>query len=423
MRTEKLRLDQAPPLAIPATFFLLAPASLAAAGLLLIGHGGSLLVSGWVPGTIALVHLGTLGFLGSVMLGALYQMIPVVAGTPVPQVRLAYPTLALLLLGTVAFAGGLLTSAPWAVTVARLALLSALLLFAAPVGLALFRSSSEKETSWGMRLAVLCLILVGSAGLLMAGGHVDGVFPGPRRPWIQAHMGLGLLGWVGGLITAISWQVVPMFYLCRPVPTWGRRAVLGLVAFGALTPPIGLALGAGGTVAAALAAPAAAGAWLVHPVLIWRTIGTRTRKRPDPSLRAWQAGVLVAPLVALVALTAQLSAAPRWDLLLVWLAIWGWAGVIMHGMLTRIVPFLVWYHRWSPLVGKVRVPSMKSLLPTKLAQAGLIVHGLSVLAGVVAILSGWSPLARVTGGLVVATAAILLAELVLTLRPREAAAL
>jgi len=418
VHTEKLRLDQAPPLAVPVSFFLAAPVSVAIAGVLLLLDGSALLTSAWVPGTIALVHLGTLGFLSCIMLGALYQMIPVIAGTPVPRARLAFGALALLLLGTGSLVAGLFLGWPLLVQLARGALLLALLLFLLPVGFALSRSHSAKETTWGMRLAALCLVLVGGAGLLMAAGHAGGAFPGPRGPWIQAHMGLGLLGWVGGLITAVSWQVVPMFYLTRPVPTLARRAVLGMLAFGALGPPIALSLGASATVATLIAAPAAIAAWLLHPVLIWRAISTRTRKRADPSLRAWQAGLLVGPVVALVALLSQVSASPRLGILLVWLAVWGWAGVIIHGMLTRIVPFLVWYHRWSPLVGKQRVPSMRSLLPQGVARTGLGLHLLSVIVGAAAVLTGWDPLARLTGATLVLTAVALATELILTVRPR-----
>ncbi len=31
---------------------------------------------------------------------------------------------------------------------------------------------------------------------------------------------------------------------------------------------------------------------------------------------------------------------------------------IVHGMLTRIVPFLVWLHRFAPRIGEIRVPSL-----------------------------------------------------------------
>jgi hypothetical protein len=74
-------------------------------------------------------------------------------------------------------------------------------------------------------------------------------------------------------------------------------------------------------------------------------------------------------------------------------------------MLTRIVPFLVWFHRFSPLVGLVPVPSLRGLLPDRWTRRGFVVHVASVLAGIAAIVSGADWLARLTGLLLMATAA------------------
>jgi hypothetical protein len=57
-------------------------------------------------------------------------------------------------------------------------------------------------------------------------------------------------------------------------------------------------------------------------------------------------------------------------------------------MLTRIVSFLVWFHRLSPLIGRVPVPAMRQLWPNKRVEVGLWLHLASVLLGSVAILVG-----------------------------------
>ena len=81
-----LSLEQAPPFGVPLRFFLSAPPFLVAAGLL------AALNPDWMtaplsPATLALTHLMTLGCLGMVMLGAMSQMLPVVAGAPLPAAR------------------------------------------------------------------------------------------------------------------------------------------------------------------------------------------------------------------------------------------------------------------------------------------------------------------------------------------------
>lgn len=47
----------------------------------------------------------------------------------------------------------------------------------------------------------------------MAHGFSGMRFPGSRMLWHQVLFPVALLGWVGGLILAVSWQVLPMFYL------------------------------------------------------------------------------------------------------------------------------------------------------------------------------------------------------------------
>ena len=58
----------------------------------------------------------------------------------------------------------------------------------------------------------------------MAHGFSGMGFPGSRVLWSQAHLCIALVGWVGGLIAAVSWQVLPMFYLAPHAPgalQWG----------------------------------------------------------------------------------------------------------------------------------------------------------------------------------------------------------
>jgi len=73
-------------------------------------------------------------------------------------------------------------------------------------------------------------------------------------------------------------------------------------------------------------------------------------------------------------------------------------------MLSRIVPFLVWFHRYSARVGIEVVPSMRSLLSQNRIKTGLVLHLASVVLGVMAILFQANWMAQLTGLLLVATA-------------------
>lgn len=75
-----LSYDQSPPITAPFRFFLTAPVFGVLAGLLLVWSGPNAFLSRWTPEALALTHLITAGFMLQVMLGALIQVLPVVAG-------------------------------------------------------------------------------------------------------------------------------------------------------------------------------------------------------------------------------------------------------------------------------------------------------------------------------------------------------
>jgi hypothetical protein len=413
--TDGLRTDQAPPLTVPTRFYLVAPLALVAVGVLLMTAGPAAFATRWSPWVLAVTHLLTLGYLGSILLGSLYQVIPVVAGVPVLSgTRVASAVLVAWVAGVAALVAAFLTNDTALFVVAPALLGAAFLGFGVPVGLALARAPTRNATVWGLRLAVAALVGVVGFGIHAALVRAGITTSRDYLLLVLRHAALGGLVWVGVLLVAVSWQVVPMFYLAPPVPRWSERPTLaaGLVLLLAvlilpMIAPNGLPLAA---------LPAAVAIWGVHPWLTARAIVGRRRKRADFSLRFWLVGLAFGVLTLGLYTVAVFATDPRWALALGWSAAFGWAGLIAHGMLSRIVPFLVWFHRFSPLVGKQPVPSMRELLPEVRLQPALIAHVAAAVAGLLAIAAGWGYPA--VGVLVAGTGGLLLYNLVTTLRRR-----
>ena len=429
MQTGMLSLDQAPPLSVPASFFLSIPLGVVLAGCILLTTGIISLSSPWMPFTLALTHAGTLGVLAMGMLGALYQMTPVIASRPVPFPRLAHFVHTLLVVGLAGFVWRLLGGPTAAMSLAISCFVAALLAFLLPLGWALLRPSTKNETVQGMRLAVVSIAVVSVTGIAMARGFAGETFLQQRMLWMQLHLTMALLGWVGGLIMAVSWQVIPMFYLTENISKITMRWFFGLLLCGLVLPFISVFAGtehqdifSPGRLAAIGALPAAVVIWLLHPVLLLRNIARRKRKRRDASLLFWRAGLAAALVLIPVSIAALLSIEPRWQILFGWIAIWGWAGMVMHGMLSRIVPFLVWFHRYSSRVGFEPVPSMRSLLSQRQIQVGFVLHAGSVLSGIAAIISQNDFLTRITGLLLIATAISLGSMLIHVLKSKPVSA-
>lgn len=387
-----VRPEQGPPLVVPLALFFTGPLALVVAGTLVLVRGGEGLSATTGSTTLAAVHLGSVGFLLFVMLGALYQLLPTIAGAVVPGVRLAHLVHALLVAGAAALAVGQAGGPPHAFAWAGFALLAALVLFLGPAGFALARSRVGGPTVWGLRIALLALAALAFAGLRLAGIRSGAALASdwataaswPALRVVHAH--LGFLPWMGGLITAVSWQVVPMFYLAPAPPralpwvTHGGVAVSLCGLFAGLFVPISPAA------VVWLALPGALAVWGVHPAWTLVALRRRSRRRKDATLWFWWLAMGVAPLCLAAGAASAALDSTRLPLAYGVLVLFGWAGSLAHGMLTRIVPFLVWLHWCAPLVGTRPMPSARELLPHGhvaigfAAQAGTLVAGLGASA-------------------------------------------
>ncbi len=403
-----LSYDLAPPLGRTLGFFAGGPLSMLLAGGLLWTGGSSCFTSPWLPETIALVHVGTLGFLASIMLGAVLQLGPVLGGVAVSGAKHALWGFGMFWLGLMCLVVGLVLPSHASMYVAMGLLLSVLFVFAFHAIISLRRSSSQSATLGAMRLALWSLLAVVLMGAWMAHGHAGGQFPGPRRWWIQVHLSLGLFGWVGALLVGVSWELLPMFYLAPSVPLRVQGRVLRTLQVGLLglfscwflslfLPSAsraleGLTVGLGGVLGVLI--------WLWHPWQTLRLLRGRRRKRVDPSKDYWVAAMWMGPVTFLIGIATLLSGDPRWNLTFGWVAIWGWAGLVVHGMLTRIVPFLVWLHRFSSVAAFPGVPTMADLFPARSARRGLLLHGLALALAVAACWIPGTLLPALVGGLI-----------------------
>jgi hypothetical protein len=70
-----------------------------------------------------------------------------------------------------------------------------------------------------------------------------------------------------------------------------------------------------------------------------------------------------------------------------WLLFFGFFGFLITGHIYKIIPFLVWFERFSPLVGKQKIPMLVDMVPVKSSQAQLIFSAVGVLLVTLAIVT------------------------------------
>jgi len=410
-----LSFEQAPPFSLPLRFFLSAPLFLLAAAAL-IALAPDALASRWTPQALALTHALTLGFLAMVMLGALMQMLPVVAGSPLPAPRrVARLSHVLLTLGTAALMAGFLTAAPAAFGLASVLLAGGFAVFLAAAARSLARAVAGVTVS-GMRLALASLAVTLLLGLSLAMLHAGWWVPPAIDAAIAAHVAFGLLGWVLLLVIGVAYQVVPMFQITPPYPPRLSRWLAGaLFALLLLRAAASLQPGSAGVIAdAGLAAGI-----LLFAVATLRLQARRRRKLPDVTLDYWRLGM--ASLIACVAVWLVARISPAWadsdayPLLLGVLFIGGFAVSVVSGMLYKIVPFLAWFHLQAQLQARAgSIPTMRDMIGEDRTRWQFRLHLAACV--LLAAATRWPQLAIAAGSVLALSAALLWINLLAAVR-------
>ncbi len=380
LSTAHLSLEQAPPISIPFRFFLTAPLFGIVSGLLLIWAGEAAMVSRWSPLVLSLTHLVTLGFLTMVMCGAMMQMLPVLAGSPVPGIGPVGAVSHLALsLGTGALAYAFIQGSAGWVKLALLLLGIGLGVFAIAAGLALARVKLSSPTVTGMRWSLASLVITVALGMLLSMGFFGIVALNNLPSYTDLHLGWGLLGWMGLLLIGVSYQVVPMFQITPEYPRIMRDHLTGSLFFGLagwFLLEIGVIRGYWSSLVP--------GCWMLlvtagFPLFAGTTLHIqRLRKRQvsDVTLIFWRVGligILFGYLVWLIGRALpEAATAPWYPLLLGTLLLFGGAFPLVNGMLYKIVPFLSWFHLQNRQLAlgafHVKLPHMKGFIGDREAR-------------------------------------------------------
>jgi hypothetical protein len=407
VQTAALRLDQAPPVHLPLRLLLSAPWFAAAAGVVVAVTGEQALASRWTPAALALTHLIAVGFLGQAMCGALLQMLPVIAGAPVPGVQWVAALVHLALTaGAGLMAAGFLGGGSWALGLGAASAALGFTVFLGAAVPALARARGAPASLGALRLAVLSLAATVALGATLIAALLGWMALPGLASWVALHLSWGLFGWVGALILGVSYQVVPMFHVTPPYPATLTRWLASLLFAGLIVASLATVAGRGdllpwvhGTLGLGF------GAFALVTLGLQRR---RSRPRTDPTLLHWWS-----------AMGAMVAAAGAWafgapDTLVGVLLLVGVGVGLPSGMLFKIVPFLCWFHLQQRQVSggrfDVRVPHMHGFLPERLArgQWGLHLAALATLAAACA-----EPRLAPAGGSLLALAALLLAGLLL----------
>jgi hypothetical protein len=407
---------------LPLPFLLSGPLALAAAHLLLATHAAAVMGSYRATTTIAVTHLLVLGAVVATMMGALYQMLPVIFVAEAADGRLGLVQGALYTAGWLAMVAGFLRGAPVLLAVGGTVVVLAVLLFLAIIG-GVLRTATQWDTpGWYLLTALGMLVATVGFGLTFALDWHFGWFPIPPH-LLAIHVHLGGIGWLTLLVMGVSYRLVPMFAIAPASPGILARANLG--AF------VGLLIGlvtllcldarrwAISVIAWGLAA--AVGVYLFDMARLYRA----RRRRYDLTLLTMWGALTCLGAAALMGACWSTGLPARWFDATAWLsayayiAIAGWCVLAICAQLIKIVPFLIWLNRYGRGMGRGPVPLLKDLLPQRAAIAAIAAYAVGFVLTATGLLAGRPALIRVGAWCAAAGAVGLFGVLLRVLMPHH----
>ncbi len=332
-------------------------------------------VAGWI-------HLFLLGFVMMIIFGAMAQLIPVVLESGHAVVDVYYVIFPLLLLGASLMVFGFWLM-PGMLPYGGLLVLVAMIIFAveniATLKKTTIRTLTVETVAWSNGYLLLG-ILTGFAIALGLSGDL-GI---DVTLMLKAHVYAVLGGYVVLTIIGLSLILIPMFSLAHGFEETAINRAFKLVISG-----VGIVF------AGALFAQE----WLMYIGYAVNTVGIFfyiwqiyiiARLTVRKELDIWAKSMIFAfgTLILSIVLGLVYFISGKESILhtSVWFLLLGFISSMITGHLYKIVPFLVWFERFAPLVGKEKVPMLHEMYSKEGASmmfwftaAGVVLGGFGLL--------------------------------------------
>lgn len=338
------------------------------------------------PHLLAVVHATVLGWGTMIILGAVYQLLPVLCEGDLYSYKLAFASYIFLLVGTLLlvwcfweFQTGL-----WLITAGTIIVLAACL-YLYNICATVIQSSKSTVYQYFIVSSAVWLVLTTVAGLLLAINLTYTFIPRNHMDMLKLHAHAGIVGWFLQLICGVSAKLVPMFLLGKSKCNWLLYLALvlqnlGLVLFlfhAYFRQIEGIAF-----VYIAL---------IITGIILWsiylaEAFTNRIKKKIDLLMKQTLLSFIFKPLALGALIMIFTYADTKWTSLYGTLIFLGWITGIIISKTFKTLPFIIWNNLYKDVHGNARIPLPKNLYSERLVsyQSYLFAIAISTLcAGIV----------------------------------------
>lgn len=362
-----------PPFRIVSKYFIAAIFSFVLLNLFLLLNHSDITGHHFNPKILTITHIATLGWITMIIFGALFQLIPVVLEIKLFSEKLAEIQFWIYTIGVIGllycfwyFSTGLYMN------ISAILLNIAMFIFAFNIIMTFTRVKKWNITGLYLGAAIFYLIITAIAGLLLAINLGTPYIKIDHLQYLNLHAHTAFIGWVSMVVMGVTFKLIPMFTLSHGYNLkfghWAFWLInIGLLGINyifhnerihflyyVLTPMISVGI-------------------ILFLIQVYIIFKNRVRRKLDTGLRFSSYAYLMLALTTLLGtFIAFIDYQNIINLTLIYgyMIIFGYLSMLIVGQMYKIVPFLVWYHKYSSKVGIEKVPMLKEMFNEKVAQYG-----------------------------------------------------
>lgn len=309
------------------------------------------------PQAVGFIHIFMLGFMMSVIFGAMYQLISVVLEIPLYSNDLAYAHLGLFLVGILPFIASFLIPDMFEfLGYGSILLYISFLLYIANVLLSIRKVPKLEIKAYFIITIHVILFLGVTYGLLASLGLLHGSLEFDTVSLAHTHIVLVLFGFAGGLMSIIATILIPMFMLSHNFD----KSITNYVLAGIIGASLSALMGWFILVQVFIIATILAFVYQVYDMI---------KKRMRKHLDVYAQDMIVSAVFLMFStlLIPFISDDKVMKIFMLFLIL-GFISSFVVGHIYKIVPFLVWNEKFAPLVGKESVPMLADMVHDRASQ-------------------------------------------------------
>lgn len=361
----------APSTKVVVPFFVLSAISWMVVLLFTLFHAEAVLYKPFFNGDMLVItHIMVLGFVTSVIIGALFQLLPVIFLQSLYSEKLGKVIFYLLTVGTI----GLCTSFYNGINGLGLTIFGtvvnlAVVLFVVNIWNTIGNSTENPIAKRFVRTSAVWLLLTTLIGLILSINFLYPFLRFSHLELLKVHAHIGIFGWFIFLIIGVSSVLIPMFLLVHKLNKKPLEIAYWLLMGGIIIGVLGKLNFLNNFYLMELGFILVGGGLISYFLFIYEIYRKRIRKKLAYDLRKSVVSYLPMLLAIVIGLLFLIGVPSKINLsaLYIIVILIGFVTTLILGMFYKTLPFIMWLKIYKPHVGKE-----KTLLPKDLHDEDIL---------------------------------------------------